>query len=173
MRITTRPATDADRPFRVRLYASNLEAELAFLPWDESARQDFIEQQFDARERSWHATFPDAVYDIVEVNSEPVSALATVAPAGCLHVLDIAILTPHRGRGIGTTLLSRILDEADQCGRAVTLHVDVGNRARVLYERLGFRAVRQDSLRTFMQRPPDPYAAGSAPAAHAETPPPT
>lgn len=172
-RITTRPATDADGTFRIELYASTREAELAVLQWDETARRAFIEQQFDTRERSWQATFADAVYEIVEVNREPVGAIATVAPPGSLHVLDIALLAPQRRRGIGTTLLSRILVEADRCGHAVTLHVDVGSPARRLYERLGFRAVSQDAMRAFMQRPRGRYAAGSPPAAHVESPPPT
>lgn len=162
-RITTRSATDADRPFRIELYASTREAELAVLPWDETARRAFIQQQFNARERSWQATFPAAAHEIVEVDSERVGVIATVDSEGSLHVLDIALLAPHRGRGLGTTVLSRILAEADRSGRAVSLHVDVESPARRLYERLGFRAVSHDAIRVFMERPTRSYAAGHAP----------
>jgi GNAT superfamily N-acetyltransferase len=48
------------------------------------------------------------------------------------------LLPEHRGRGVGTLLIGRIVDEGRASGRPVTIHVERGNRARVLYERLGF-----------------------------------
>ena len=57
-----------------------------------------------------------------------------------IHVNNIAILPELRGRGMGTALMHRVLDEAHQLGaRRATLEVRASNvGARWLYERLGF-----------------------------------
>jgi len=57
-----------------------------------------------------------------------------------IHVNNIAILPELRGRGMGTALMHRVLDEAHQLGaRRATLEVRASNvGARRLYERLGF-----------------------------------
>ena len=40
--------------------------------------------------------------------------------------------------GIGTALVTMVLNEAVSAGKPVVLHVEKHNRARFLYERLGF-----------------------------------
>lgn len=59
--------------------------------------------------------------------------------------LGIAVAAPWRRRGVGTRLLVAALEEARQAGRpAVSLDVMLGNPARALYERAGFRCVATD-----------------------------
>ena len=55
--------------------------------------------------------------------------------------LSVAVLPGHRGRGLGTALLRRLLDDASADSDAVSLSVDTSNPAARLYERLGFRVV--------------------------------
>lgn len=58
----------------------------------------------------------------------------------------IAVATGHRGAGIGTMLLREIAAVAAEAGlRRIRLDViDVNPRARALYERHGFVAVRTE-----------------------------
>lgn len=60
--------------------------------------------------------------------------------------LSMGVLPAHRGRGVGTALLTAVLGLARQRSwRAVSLSVEDGNRARALYERVGFvRVGRKD-----------------------------
>jgi len=53
--------------------------------------------------------------------------------------MDIALLPEFRGRGIGTALLSALIEEAEREGKRVSIHVERYNPARRLYARLGFR----------------------------------
>ena len=53
-------------------------------------------------------------------------------------LVDIALLPEHRNAGIGTALVKTVLSEAASAGKPVVLHVEKFNRARFLYERLGF-----------------------------------
>jgi ribosomal protein S18 acetylase RimI-like enzyme len=69
-------------------------------------------------------------------------------------VVDLALLPAHRGAGLGTALLREVFDEADAAGLPVTIHVEVMNRARRLYERLGFRQVATDGAYLLLARQP-------------------
>jgi len=57
-----------------------------------------------------------------------------------VHINNVAMRPGFRAQGIGTTLLRRVLEEAQRLGaRRATLEVRASNeRARRLYERLGF-----------------------------------
>jgi ribosomal protein S18 acetylase RimI-like enzyme len=70
-----------------------------------------------------------------------------------LRVIDIALLPEHRGRGIGTALMTWVTAIADREARSVTLHVEPWNPARRLYERLGFASEGLRGIYEFMRRP--------------------
>ncbi len=55
--------------------------------------------------------------------------------------LSMAMLPGHRGQGIGTKLLQRVLEAASQRFPAVSLSVTTSNPARRLYGRFGFADV--------------------------------
>jgi len=62
--------------------------------------------------------------------------------------LSLAVLPEHRGQGLGTLLLGRLLEAASLRYPAVSLSVDTRNPALRLYRRFGFEqvAVRGASL---------------------------
>ena len=63
--------------------------------------------------------------------------------AGELHINNFAVRSEFRRRGIGATLLNRVLDEARQRkANAAFLEVRSSNQAaQALYEKCGFRAL--------------------------------
>jgi len=63
--------------------------------------------------------------------------------AGELHINNLAVRQSHRQRGIGTALLTRVLEEAQDAEAFVAfLEVRAGNAgAQAFYERCGFRVV--------------------------------
>jgi len=58
--------------------------------------------------------------------------------------LAIALLPECRGRGVGTALLERLFEILSCRYHSVSLSVERGNPAKRLYERLGFKLVRED-----------------------------
>lgn len=71
--------------------------------------------------------------------------------------LTIGVMPAHRGRGVGSALLVALIKEATVRGyRAISLSVEDGNRARLLYERVGFDAVGRnggsDTMRLQLNR---------------------
>jgi ribosomal protein S18 acetylase RimI-like enzyme len=133
-----RPATPDDREFLFRVYASTRQEELAPLPWPPAAKESFLRQQFEAQARHYEARYRGAERAIVLRGGVAIGQLWVHRGEGELRVLDVALLPEHRRTGVGTRLLAGLLDEARACRLPVVLHVLADNRARRLYERLGF-----------------------------------
>ena len=136
--VTLRPITDADLPFLLQLYASTRVEELAQTPWTDEQKVAFIVQQFQAQHAWWQEHYTGARFDLVLVDGEPAGRLYVDVWAREIRVVDIAMMPAYRGRGIGTILLQRVFDEGDAAGKPVSIHVEVFNPARRLYDRLGF-----------------------------------
>jgi ribosomal protein S18 acetylase RimI-like enzyme len=101
-------------------------------PWDDDVQREF--------HRQWFA--PESV-EIVLVGGRPAGMVqAAMTDAGTFYISRIEIAPEVQGGGVGTTLLRGLLDRARVAGAAaVELHVLQLNRARRLYERLGFAVV--------------------------------
>ncbi|MBP7692260.1 MAG: GNAT family N-acetyltransferase [Anaerolineales bacterium] len=64
--------------------------------------------------------------------------------------ISIAVLPDYRGRGIGSRLLARLLDQAQGRWPAVSLSVARDNPAGRLYARLGFAVVAESGASQIM-----------------------
>lgn len=147
-----RPVADDDRAFLVELYASVREPELAHVPWDESTRRAFVEQQFAAQDAHYRGNYPGATLDVVELEGERAGRLYVHRGPHDIRIMDIALLPPFRGRGIATALLRALVDEAETGRRKLSIHVEANNPARTLYERLGFRPAGEHGVYILMER---------------------
>jgi ribosomal protein S18 acetylase RimI-like enzyme len=152
--VELRSATEADRDFLARVYASTRADELAALPWPAEQRQAFLAQQFHAQSVHYAAHFADASFDVIVVDGERAGRIVVARRAGEMTLVDVALLPEHRGHGVGSGLIASLLDEADELGATVVLHVERFNRARALYERLGFEVVADTGAHLRMRRRP-------------------
>jgi len=82
------------------------------------------------------------------------------ADAGWLHVIEtrrdihlghLYLAPPARNRGLGTKFLHWMGERAKRKDKNFTLEVLKNNRARGLYERLGFRIIETSPLKFTMQ----------------------
>jgi ribosomal protein S18 acetylase RimI-like enzyme len=149
-----RPVAGDDRAFLVELYGSVREPELAHVPWDDATRRAFIEHQFSAQDAHYRQNYPGATLDVIEVDGEPAGRLYVHRGASDIRIMDIALATAFRGRGIGTGLLRSLIAEAHASERKLSIHVEMNNPARTLYERLGFQAAGEHGVYVLMERPP-------------------
>jgi ribosomal protein S18 acetylase RimI-like enzyme len=145
------------------VYAATRAEELAPVPWTDEQKREFLTQQFQAQDASYHQRFPEGRFLVIERDGEPIGRLylgrlpavgdPPGAPAG-LRIMDIALLPGHRGQGTGTALVQSVLAEADAEGLPVSLHVEQWNPAQRLYARLGFSVVGQNDVYFLLERPP-------------------
>ena len=124
------------------------------MPWDDAGKEAFLRMQFTAQDRHYHDQMPDASYQVVLVDGEPVGRLYVDRRADEIHVVDIAFLPEHRGRGLGTSLMRDVLAEGDAAAKRVTIYVERFNPALRLYERLGFAHVADQGIYLLLERAP-------------------
>lgn len=144
--ISFRPETDEDIPFLMRLYASTRSEEMKMVPWSDEAKGQFLAMQFQAQRDHYRRYFVTGEYQVIEQHGVPIGRLYVDRTPTDIHIIDIALLPEHRGRGLGRILLQEILDEAAASGRTVTIFVEQFNPARHLYDRLGFRHVDTNGI---------------------------
>jgi ribosomal protein S18 acetylase RimI-like enzyme len=149
-----RPVVDADRAFLVELYASTREEELAQVQWDDGVKRAFVEQQFSAQDAHYRANYEGATLDVIEVDGTPAGRLYVHRGPSDIRIMDIALAPSFRGRGIGTALVKALIAEAEESSRKVSIHVEMNNPARSLYDRLGFVPAGEHGVYVLMERPP-------------------
>jgi ribosomal protein S18 acetylase RimI-like enzyme len=136
-----RPATDDDLEFLYRVYAGTRADEMAIVPWTDEEKESFLRQQFNAQRTHYLANYAGARYEVILVDDQPAGRLYLHWREDELRIMDIALLSEYRGRGIGGRLMQDLLDEAAAAGKRVRIHVECNNPARRLYDRLGFRQI--------------------------------
>ena len=94
---------------------------------------------------------------MVERDGRPIGRLYRDLRKDEIRVVDIALLTGERGRGVGGRLMRDVLAEARERGLAVRIHVERTNPARRLYDRLGFRIVEEGETEAVFSAPQDGY----------------
>lgn len=139
-RLSYRPADPADNDFLLALFSES-RPELALIP--EPARASLIRMQFGSQLSQYRASAPDAVDWILEVGPgpEPVGRCYLRQGPTEHHLLDLAIRTEWRGRGIGSAVLEWLCAEAGRAGVPLRLSVWQANEEALrLYRRHGFVA---------------------------------
>jgi RimJ/RimL family protein N-acetyltransferase len=154
MNITLRPITDADMAFLHRLYATTRETELMQVPWTAVQKAAFVSQQFHAQHQYWQENYTDTSWDLILADDQPIGRLYVARWPDDIRIVDIALMPEHRGGGLGTRLLRDVLAEGDASGRKVSIHVEIFNPARRLYERLGFVQAGERGVYLLMERHP-------------------
>ena len=127
-----------DEAFLQRVYASTRAEELARIGWDTTQQQAFPQMQYQAQRRSYLVQFPAAEYYIIQRDAEDVGRMIVDRSSDVLWLIDISLLSEHRSAGLGGMLIGDLQAQAARVGKPVALHVAKANRARHLYERLGF-----------------------------------
>ncbi|MET8857742.1 GNAT family N-acetyltransferase [Streptomyces sp. NPDC004579] len=93
---------------------------------------------------------------VIEVGGAFAGSVA-LRPAEDARWFEHFYLAPHlQGRGIGSGVLSELLERCDRAGARVRLNVLRGSPARRLYERYRFTVEAEDPVDVFMVREPLP-----------------
>lgn len=138
-----RPVRPEDAALLFAVYAASREAELAPVPWTPAEKETFLRQQFAAQDHAYHHDYPQATFDVIEIESRPAGRLYLDRNDTELHLIDIALLPECRGRAVGTQLIRDLMAEAAAKRLPIRLYVEQDNPARRLYQRLGFAEIEE------------------------------
>lgn len=153
--VRLRPERDDDRDFRYQLFCDSRQPELALLP--APIYQQIMAQQFHAQTVGYRGRFPQARFDIIELDGERIGRIVVDRPGTMLHIVDQALVPALRGRGIGTAILRALMSEVQAAGLPLRLEVASDNAAALrLYQRLGFAVIDAQSSFTRVEWPASP-----------------
>jgi GNAT superfamily N-acetyltransferase len=130
--VALRPATPADSEFCFQLHKAAMGGYITALwGWDEPRQRAFHDRSF--RPGRWQIiTAGGADVGMIDVERRPAE----------IYLGRIEIHPSHQGRGIGTDLITALIDEARRHGQDLVLDVlTVNPRAQALYQRLGLTEV--------------------------------
>lgn len=144
--ITLRPALPDDEAFLYELYCTTRAEEIAAWGWNPSQQEMFLRLQFTAQRQHYGLAYEGAEHAIIVVNTRPAGRILVFRSELELVLVDIALLPDQRCSGIGTALIQDLLDEGKRGGKPVSLHVATHNRARRLYDRLGFETIEDTGM---------------------------
>ncbi|MBV9444896.1 MAG: GNAT family N-acetyltransferase [Streptosporangiaceae bacterium] len=127
-----RPATAADAEFCYLLHKAAMGDYItAIWGWDEQVQRAFHERAFTPHR-----------WQIITAGQVDVGMLDVDYRPGEIYLSRIEIHPGHQGHGIGTRIISALLDEAERKGQDLVLDVlAVNRRAQALYQRLGMTEV--------------------------------
>ncbi|WP_282940360.1 GNAT family N-acetyltransferase [Paenibacillus sp. RC67] len=152
--ITQILSTPDDDPFLYDLYANVRNEEISAFGWNDTEKQAFLGMQFEMQQRSYRMQYPNAEHRIVQLDGRPIGRLITAEAAQSMLLIDISMLLDYRNQGIGTRLIRELQSQAVALDKSVQLHVRIGNPAKSLYERLGFRVHQSTEVYEAMEWQP-------------------
>jgi len=130
--LTRRRAGSEDLELLFEINRAALEAHVRvnFGTWDDEYQ----------RRSFWQSTDP-ASHQLFYSGSQPVGFWSVTRDEGQIHLQRLSLLPAFQNRGLGSDLVRELIAETRASRRALRLQVFLTNRARRLYQRLGFRIV--------------------------------
>ena len=143
-KIVIRDGVSEDAPFLEKLYFETRRDEFAALGWDENQLATLLKMQFMTQTQSYRMQFPDARNLIIEADGAAVGRLIMTDE---IRLVDIAVLPEFRNQGIGSFVLRRLFEEAENKKKSVYLQVLKSNIPAIrLYERFDFEKTGESDL---------------------------
>jgi len=115
--------------------------ERQFGSWEEDFQRGHFEQKWS-----------ESTYTKINLDGEMVGVLVLEEHDDCVFISEIQIAPDQQGRGLGTNVISSVIDDAFKKGLPVRLRVLLLSNAKRLYERLGFVETGETETHFLMER---------------------
>ena len=140
-----RPAAESDREFLFELHRLTMGAYVdATFGWDDREQRALFDKSF----------VPGSC-EVIRVAGEDAGVLVLETSEEEIWLTLIEIQPRFQRTGIGTSVVESVLRRGAETNKPVALRVlRVNSSARLLYERLGFVAYREDEVRVYLRAEP-------------------
>jgi ribosomal protein S18 acetylase RimI-like enzyme len=146
-----KPASLEDQVFCGQLFDDIHALEFAHAGLQEPVLAQLMAMQRRAQTSGYAVQFPNAEDSIIWIGKERVGRVLVAHTENEMHLVDIALLSVYRGRGIGGAILRSLCDRARAASVPLRLSVRHGNPAGHLYERLKFVRIADDGMNIMME----------------------
>ena len=143
--IKLRPSVPEDEDLLAAIYGSTRQQELAMVPWTDEQKDAFIRFQLKAQLAHYQAEYPNAEYSIILSEAQPVGRLYVDRRETEIRIMDITLLPEHKGKGISSPIIRRLMDEASASGRNLSINLDRLSQSHPVFERLGFKPIENEN----------------------------
>ncbi len=151
MKITIAPGTSRDESFFQQMDAEHAQRIFQFLPREQ--RENLLEMQYLAKLSFYNDQWPDATTYLVKAERLGIGKIILSTYKSGLHIIDVVIAEKYRNKGIGRKLLMLVEQRALDIGcTKLTLSVATNNRAKTLYDYLGYEVTSQNETHIAMQK---------------------
>lgn len=147
-----RQASHKDYDFLFDLHRAAMREYIeAIWGWHEDWQAEYFQKKFDPANRK-----------IIVIDGEDAGVVVVEQRPEALYLGLIELLPEFQGRGTGSVIVEQLKSEAFRKGQPLALHVLATNLPALrLYERLGFKIERQESIRYYMVCSPGASAPNS------------
>jgi len=140
--IRLRPADQNDANFLWELHVTALKPHVsAVYGWDEAFQRRYYLENYSALNNQ-----------IIQYKSQDVGVLAVEETSLGYILSSIELLPDYQGVGIGSLLITNLLERAAVLGQPVSLRTLKRSPARQLYERLGFQIIGETEVHYWMRK---------------------
>jgi len=147
MDLQIRKFSDSEINYKKQLFVENKISKLNAEHWSDDLKIQITNMQYMAQENHINSYFPDATDSIILWDQKKVGRLVFEKSDKLLHVIDIIIGKKFQNKGLGTEILTKLISENE----SVSLNVDMDNPALRLYNKLGFKIIKQRNHQYFMK----------------------
>lgn len=145
-----------DIPFLYQVYRSTRLEELAPANFSEVELESFLKMQFNLQHTQYMQSYSNPSFDIIVVEDTPVGRLYVNRDTNDIRIIDVALLTEHRRKGIARKLFEDLIAESETKKVSLSLHVEHENPIMHFYKELGFKCGQDKGIYLFMKRRPRP-----------------
>ena len=151
--LTLRAIRPEDQAVLLQIFASTRDEERHLLDLSSQAWETFVRQQFDFQHAQYMSAYANPSFDLVLREGEVAGRLYVDRGADEIRVVDIALLPEHRRQGLGRQMLAALIQESNDRGIPLGLHVEKHNPVIDFYSRLGFSPLADRGVYVYMRRP--------------------
>lgn len=153
--LSLRTECDTDIAFLLALYRTTREWELKLLDWTDEQKEHFVSSQFNAQRFHYRKHYPEALFDLVIYKKEKIGRFYVEEWPSQFRIIDITLHPHFCGRGIGSLLIKRLMQQAIEKRKNISIHVEQNNPALRLYGRLNFEKIDELNIYNLMEwKPP-------------------
>ncbi|MGZ4436316.1 MAG: GNAT family N-acetyltransferase [Nocardioidaceae bacterium] len=153
------PAGERDEAFLYDVFCTTWQDEVNALPNPKLANH-VLRIQHTAQDRRFHARYPGHERYLIMHEGQRAGRLYLHRTPTTIHAMDMTLMPEFRSQGIGSRIITDLLEVVARDGQSVTLQVPRRNvRAAALYNTLGFELVATDDLDCYFAWSPSRDAA--------------
>lgn len=137
--------------FLCQLYTTTRWDEVMQAPWTDQQRLEFLTQQFEAQHKHYQSHYPKSDFLMIVKDKKNIGRIYLDRDDLSICLIDIALLPEYKNDGLGTEILTGLINEAQTTNKKIVLHVEKFNLAYNWYLKLGFKQIEDKGVHQYME----------------------